>query len=74
MRLTNDKTAEDLRRINDGLREVSPKSISPSHERYVKLADYERIAETPEELREYISRLIDRKHGKCDERVLGGDE
>lgn len=61
MRLTNDKTAEDLRAINEGLREVSPKSISPSDERYVKLADYERIAETPEELREYIGRLVKRR-------------
>lgn len=61
MRLTDDKTAEDLRRINDGLREVSPKSINPSNERYVKLADYERIAETPEELREYIGRLVERR-------------
>lgn len=61
MRLTNDKTAEDLRRINDGLREVSPELIDPSHERYVKLADYERIAETPEELREYIGRLVERR-------------
>lgn len=64
-RLTDDKTAEDLRRINDGLRKVSPKSISPSHERYVKLADYERIAETPEELREYIGRLVERRM-KCE--------
>ena len=61
MRLTNDKTAEDLRQIKDGLRKVSPKSICPSHERYVKLADYERIAETPEELREYIGRLVERR-------------
>lgn len=61
MRLTNDKTAEDLRRINDGLRKVSPKSINPSDERYIKLADYEKIAETPEELREYIGRLVERR-------------
>ena len=66
-RLTDDKTAEGIKRICDGLiaQGVDPETII-SDLRYVKLAEYERIAKTPEELREYIGFLLEKIKGLQD--------
>ena len=64
-RLTDDKTAEGIKRICDGLI-ASGAEPSMSDMRYVKLAEYERIAKTPEELREYIGFLLEKIKGLQD--------
>lgn len=66
-RLTDDKTAEGIKLICDGrLAEgVNPETIK-SDLRYVKLAEYERIVKTPEELREYIGFLLEKIKGLQD--------
>ena len=60
-RLTDDNTAEKLREVSDKLK-AGGFEVDISNERYIKLADYERIAETPAGMRGYISNLQNTIH------------
>lgn len=60
-RLTDDNTAEKLREVSDKLK-AGGFEVDISNERYIKLAEYERINSEPEELRKYIDSLYTTIH------------
>lgn len=68
-RMTNDKTAQELKRNNDKLTAAGI-AVDSSGERYVRLAEYEATGLTPEQIEE----LIDKHWEECRQIALYDDE
>ena len=71
-RLTNDKTAQDLKDICEGFEAVG-QAPAMTHLRYVKLAEYEQTGYDPEEIRD-ILKSVDAEREPPKEEIYGKRE